>query len=166
MEVQKVSANCCIISGIPAGKFKDGTKHGAGEMLQSYSSAIAFRDDNGETFLAIGKWNYSKTTAKHRGFFLNETSYDTKKRLKRESINLSKWRSVMICYICDKNKAVSRLSLSNGHATFNIPVCDNCTPDDMPETVRTKHIRRIKDYLHKYASSREVLQVLTTIRSK
>ena len=72
----------------------------------------------------------------------------------------------MICYICDRNTAISRLSLSNGTATFNIPVCNTCTPDDMPDTVRTKQIRRIKDYLHKYASNREVLQVLTTIRSK
>ena len=69
----------------------------------------------------------------------------------------------MNCFICDKNKAMSRLSLSNGTATFNIPVCDICSPDDMPETVKTKHIRRIKDYLHKYASNREVLEVLTCL---
>ena len=81
MKVQMVSNNCFIISGIPAGKFKDGVKHGAGELLQSYNTPIAFKDDNGDTFLAIEKWNYSKTTAKHRSFFLNETAKETYKKI-------------------------------------------------------------------------------------
>ena len=81
MKVQMVSNNCFIISGIPSGKFKDGIKHGAGELLQSYNTPIAFKDDSGDVFLAIENWNYSKTTAKHRGFFLNETTKETKKKI-------------------------------------------------------------------------------------
>ena len=53
-----------------------------GTYFQSYSSVIAFKDNEGQIFLDRNKWDYSTTTGKYRNIFLNETIKDTKKKIK------------------------------------------------------------------------------------
>lgn len=50
-------------------------------FFQSYNSVIV-KIENGNVFLDEVYWNYSKTTAKHRNIFLNESTKDTQKKIK------------------------------------------------------------------------------------
>ena len=53
-----------------------------GVYFKSYDSIITFISINGETFLDSKFWNYSRTTSKYRNIFLNETTAETKQRIK------------------------------------------------------------------------------------
>ncbi len=53
-----------------------------GTFFQSYKSIICFIDNDGRIFLDENKWNYSVTTSKYRNKFLNETTRETKKKIK------------------------------------------------------------------------------------
>ena len=50
-------------------------------IFQSYKSIIAVIE-NGKVFLNDSKYNYSKTTSKHRNMFLNVTSKELKNNIK------------------------------------------------------------------------------------
>ena len=49
--------------------------------FQSYESMIV-KIENGQIFLDSHFWDYSKTTAKHRNQFLNETTKETEQKIK------------------------------------------------------------------------------------
>ena len=53
-----------------------------GSYFQSYSSIIAFEDNQGNVTLDESKWNYSRTTSKYRNNFLGEGIADTRKKIK------------------------------------------------------------------------------------
>ena len=53
-----------------------------GHYFQSYTSLIAFRDNNNKIFLDVNKWDYSTTTGKYRNIFLNENKKLTQKKIK------------------------------------------------------------------------------------
>ena len=50
-------------------------------IFQSYFSIIAIKR-NGKIALDADKWNYSKITSKYRNQFLNETTKETKEKIK------------------------------------------------------------------------------------
>ena len=53
------------------------------ETFQSYNSIIVIKDyKKGKTTLDDYYWNYSRTTSKYRNMFLNETTQETKKKIK------------------------------------------------------------------------------------
>ena len=56
------------------------------ETFQSYDSIIAVKtwDKNGKRKILLDDyyWNYSRTTAKYRNKFLNETTEETKRKIK------------------------------------------------------------------------------------
>ena len=52
-----------------------------GTFLQSYSSIIAKKDNNGKITLDGYYWDYSKTTGKHRNEFLGEDKKETQKKI-------------------------------------------------------------------------------------
>jgi len=59
-----------------------------GNMFQSYSSNIAFipcYECRGtiKVYLDFKYWDYSKTTAKYRNIFLNETKKETEQKIKQ-----------------------------------------------------------------------------------
>jgi hypothetical protein len=49
--------------------------------FQSYESMIV-KIEADKVYLDLKFWNYSKTTAKHRNQFLNETTKETEKKIK------------------------------------------------------------------------------------
>ena len=54
-----------------------------GTYFQSYSSIIAFiRKKDSKVFLDSYYWDYSRTTSKYRNIFLNETTEETKRKIK------------------------------------------------------------------------------------
>lgn len=53
-----------------------------GVYFQSYRSIIVFESNDGITTLDEHYWNYSKTTAKYRNQFLNETTKETEAKIK------------------------------------------------------------------------------------
>jgi len=56
--------------------------HESGKSIfQSYNSIIAI-NEMGKITLDEKYWNYSKTTAKYRNQFLNETTKETEQKLK------------------------------------------------------------------------------------
>ena len=63
----------------------DGNKQ---EYLQSYDVIIAKKQtivysyEQCKITLDVNYWNYSKTTSKYRNIFLNETTKETKKKIK------------------------------------------------------------------------------------
>lgn len=64
-----------------------------GTYLQSYTSVIAFKGNDGGVVLDQKFWNWSPTTVKHRNLFLGETSQETKKKVESgeyKLINLNK----------------------------------------------------------------------------
>ena len=80
------AANQFVISDVPAGKFKDqqskiAIPHHTGTMFQSYNSNICFVDDSDMVFLDEKYWNYSRTTSRHRGIFLNESTKETESKI-------------------------------------------------------------------------------------
>jgi len=52
-----------------------------GTYFQSYSSTIAFRDHNGKIQLDENTWDYSRTTAQYRRYFLKESTSITKDKI-------------------------------------------------------------------------------------
>ena len=51
--------------------------------FHSYDSIIAVKDHKkGKTTLDEYYWNYSRTTSKYRNIFLNETTEETKRKIK------------------------------------------------------------------------------------
>jgi hypothetical protein len=53
--------------------------------FQSYNSVIVkttFEDGERKVYLDINKWNYSRTTSKHRNQFLGETTKETEAKIK------------------------------------------------------------------------------------
>jgi len=58
-----------------------------GTYLQSYNTVIAFQSYNGKVIiLDRHKWDYSRTTGKHRNHFLNETTKENEAEDKRRHI--------------------------------------------------------------------------------
>lgn len=51
-----------------------------GTFFKSYDSIIALKSLDG-VFLDSTYWNYSKTTAKYRSIFLNESTKETQKKI-------------------------------------------------------------------------------------
>lgn len=52
-----------------------------GTYFQSYNSTIAFRDYNGKIQLDEKTWDYSKTTAEYRRYFLEESTSITREKI-------------------------------------------------------------------------------------
>ena len=52
-----------------------------GTYFQSYNSTIAFRDHNGKVQLDENTWDYSRTTAQYRIYFLKESTSITKDKI-------------------------------------------------------------------------------------
>lgn len=52
-----------------------------GLYFQSYDSVIAYRNNNGNIFLDVNDWDYSKTTGKYRNLFLREDKKTTEKKI-------------------------------------------------------------------------------------
>ena len=52
------------------------------KYFQSYLSIIIKIDNNGQVYLDRDKYSYSKTTAKYRNEFLNETTKETEQKIK------------------------------------------------------------------------------------
>ena len=50
-------------------------------LFQSYGSTIV-KVKSGKVFLDEYYWNYSRTTSKYRNIFLNETTDETKRKIK------------------------------------------------------------------------------------
>ena len=67
-------ANQFIISGFYCGK--------AGQLFQSYDSAIAFKPSCGSSVtLDRNYWDYSVTTGRYRNQFLGETKKETQAKI-------------------------------------------------------------------------------------
>lgn len=63
-----------------------------GTYFQSYTSTIAFRDQNGKIQLDEDTWDYSRTTGKYRNEFLGEYIELTRDKIKSgeyELVNLN-----------------------------------------------------------------------------
>ena len=61
-----------------------------GKYFQSYNSIIVIKDyKKGKTTLDDYYWNYSRTTSKYRNIFLNETTQETKKKIKDGTYKLA-----------------------------------------------------------------------------
>lgn len=56
------------------------TDNDGNDYFQSYNSVIAKRS-RGQIYLDEYYWNYSKTTAKYRNQFLNETTKETERKI-------------------------------------------------------------------------------------
>jgi hypothetical protein len=56
--------------------------------FQSYTTVIAIKE-NGLVTLDKNSWNYSATTSKYRNIFLDETTAETKKKIKSGIYNLA-----------------------------------------------------------------------------
>jgi len=52
------------------------------DIFQSYDSVIASVHNDGSVYLDKNFWNYSKTTSTYRNIFLEETTKETKKKIK------------------------------------------------------------------------------------
>jgi hypothetical protein len=64
-----------------------------GLYFQSYKTVIAFKLLSGKVQLDSDKWDYSLTTAKYRNMFLDETTKETRHKIKKgeyELVNLNK----------------------------------------------------------------------------
>ena len=60
------------------------------ETFQSYNSIIVIKDyKKGKTTLDEYYWNYSRTTSKYRNIFLNETTEETKRKIKEGTYKLA-----------------------------------------------------------------------------
>lgn len=60
-----------------------------GCYFQSYNSIIVFIPIKGKTQLDSKYWDYSKTTSKYRNIFLNETTAETKQKIKEGTYTLT-----------------------------------------------------------------------------
>ena len=70
-----------------ANQFELYTKKGV--YFQSYNSIIAFKSQNGNTFLDEYYWDYSRTTGKYRNNFLGEHIAETRKKIKSGEYKLT-----------------------------------------------------------------------------
>lgn len=70
MKVQSIANNQLIITDDKGNSF-----------FQSYDSVIAKKTKDGNIFLDSKFWNYSKTTAKYRNQFLDETTKETRQKI-------------------------------------------------------------------------------------
>ena len=59
-----------------------------GEYLQSYNTIIAFVGNRGNVLLDKNAWNYSRTTAKYRGYFLHENTKETQAKIDKGEYKL------------------------------------------------------------------------------
>ena len=59
-------------------------------VFQSYNSIIAIKYFNGQVVLDENTWDYSRTTGKYRGQFLNEGIQETRKKIERGEYVLAK----------------------------------------------------------------------------
>jgi hypothetical protein len=58
-------------------------------LFQSYNTIIAKIDGkNGEIYLDVNYWDYSKTTGKYRNLFLNESKAETERKIKNGEYKL------------------------------------------------------------------------------
>lgn len=65
-----------------------------GRYFQSYRSTIAFMPwGGGKVVLDENTWDYSRTTGKYRNMFLNENTYETRKKIKSGEYLLSNLNS-------------------------------------------------------------------------
>ena len=55
---------------------------GPNRYFQSYGSLICMKDSKGRIFLDEDKWDYSRTTGKHRNRWLGEDIAETRKKIK------------------------------------------------------------------------------------
>ena len=53
-----------------------------GRYFQSYSTVVVRIDNTGKVVLDCNAWNYSKTTARYRNVFLNESTKDIERKIK------------------------------------------------------------------------------------
>ena len=53
-----------------------------GVYFQSYSTLIAFENNNGDVFLDKKKWDCSVTTGRYRNIFLGESKKETQAKIK------------------------------------------------------------------------------------
>lgn len=53
-----------------------------GRFFQSYDSIIAHKTNDGKTILDENFWDYSVTTSKYRNKFLEETTAETRQKIK------------------------------------------------------------------------------------
>lgn len=60
-----------------------------GVYFQSYKSIIAYRDNDGKTYLDEYYWDYSTTTGKYRNIFLREDKAETQKKIKSGEYTLT-----------------------------------------------------------------------------
>lgn len=60
----------------------------SGTYFQSYSTIIAFIDNEGKITLDEDKWDYSATTSKYRNKFTGMTTQETKKKIESGEIQL------------------------------------------------------------------------------
>ena len=58
------------------------------EYFQSYNSIIVKREYKGNTYLDEKYWDYSRTTAKYRNIFLNETKKETQAKINNGTYKL------------------------------------------------------------------------------
>jgi hypothetical protein len=74
-------ANQFIITGVPATQSFDGVDMPSGSRFQSYDSIIVHKSTCGDVYLDKSTWNYSNTTSRHRGTFLEESTKNTKAKI-------------------------------------------------------------------------------------
>ncbi len=60
-----------------------------GQYFQSYTSIIAFIDNNNQVFLDEYYWDYSTTTGKYRNQFLGEGIAETRNKIKSGEYKLT-----------------------------------------------------------------------------
>lgn len=60
-----------------------------GRTFQSYKSIIAFIDNTGKVTLDSYYWNYSRTTSKYLSMFLDQSTLETKKKIKSGEYKLA-----------------------------------------------------------------------------
>lgn len=53
-----------------------------GLYFQSYNTVIAFKSNDGKTYLDTNKWDYSVTTGRYRNEFLGEGIRETRQKIK------------------------------------------------------------------------------------
>jgi hypothetical protein len=65
------------------------TTKGIKQVFQSYKTVIAIKDESGKITLDKYNYDYSRTTAKYRNQFLNESTNETRKKIESGIYTLS-----------------------------------------------------------------------------
>ena len=76
MKLNELCRNCVVVTDELA------------TTLYSYNVAVV-QVKNNITYLDEKYWNYSKTTSKHRGLFLNETLKETRLKIEKKEYVLT-----------------------------------------------------------------------------